>query len=54
VTFKDRHGRPYFRCYYPGTTFNDYQWYAVQASLGKWEWAVYYRRPYVPLPLGAG
>jgi hypothetical protein len=53
VTFKDRAGAPCFRCYYPGTTFDDYQWYRVQVSLGKWEWAVYYRRPYVPLPLGA-
>jgi hypothetical protein len=53
VTFKDRAGAPYFRCYYPNTTFDDFLWYRAQASLGKWEWAVYYHRPYVPLPLGA-
>lgn len=51
VTFH-KLGTPYFRCRYPGTTKRDYDAFELQASLGRWVWAQYWRRPYIPLPLG--
>ena len=51
VQFKDRHGRPYFECYYPGTTHADYLALRRGGSLGRQIHARYYHRPYVPVPL---
>jgi hypothetical protein len=46
-------GVPYFECYYPQTTFQDYQQYVLAVSLGRWEHAFYYRRPYIAVPIGS-
>jgi hypothetical protein len=51
-TFKDRAGTPYFRCYYPGTTYALYEFFLTNAGPGHWVWATgLYWAPYIPLPL---
>jgi hypothetical protein len=53
ITYKDHDGSPYFRCYYPGTTFADYQFFFNNPGPGHLIWAFgYYYRPYVAVPLG--
>jgi hypothetical protein len=52
-TFKDRGGTPYFRCYYPDTTYALYEFFLTNAGPGHWVWATgLYWAPYIPLPLG--
>jgi hypothetical protein len=53
VQFKDRHGAPYFCCYYPGTTYTDYLLFHAAPSLGRHVRQWYYWRPYVPVPVGS-
>jgi hypothetical protein len=53
VQFKDRRGTPYFCCYYPGTTYQDYLSFRVAPSLGRHVRLWYYYRPYVPVPVGS-
>jgi hypothetical protein len=44
---------PYFACIYPGTAYADYLAFKAAASAGKWVWAFYWLRPYVPVPLNS-
>lgn len=53
LTYHNRDLVPCFACYYPGTTLADYQHFVHQASLGRWAWAMYFTRPYVPVPVGS-
>jgi len=48
VQFHDRQFAPYFRCSYPGTTFDHYLAFLLAPSAGRHIWAFYYHRPYIP------
>jgi hypothetical protein len=51
VTFKALQGVPYFTCYYPGTTYADYELFLLAASRGVHVHEKYKTRPYVPVAL---